>query len=113
MRTRRIATVGLVVLACVALAWAKPKAPMTATSVLTVRVQNAAGAPLRACITVISPAHEVANFCQVDHNGVTTIPNLPREKYRVSAKSSGYALQQQSVDLSAGNGEVAFTLQAK
>jgi hypothetical protein len=113
MRAKRISITVLAVLTCALLVGVEPKAASTNEAVLTVRVQNAAGSPLRACITVISPNHTVANFCQVDHDGVTTIPNLPREKYRVSAKSSGYVMQQQEIDMTTGNGEVAFTLQAK
>lgn len=110
MKRQRLVLAGLAVLLLASTAWAGPKGN---SAVLTVRVQNASGAPLRACITVIAPNHTVANFCQVDHDGVTTIPDLPREKYRVSAKSSGYEMQQQEIDMTTGNGEVAFTLQAK
>jgi hypothetical protein len=109
----KISIVALGLLLCGALAVAKLVANPVAGEVLTVKVQDAAGRPLRACITVISPDHQVVNFCQVDHDGVTEIPNLNRQKYRVSAKSSGYVMEQKEIDLGTGENQVSFTLQPK
>ncbi|MEO6390509.1 MAG: carboxypeptidase-like regulatory domain-containing protein [Pyrinomonadaceae bacterium] len=97
---------------CSTFAWSKPLRS-GGNKVLTVQVNDRAGRPLRACITVISPEHEVISFCQVDINGRTTIPNLAAEKYRVSAKSAGYVMQQKEIDLTAGANAVSFNLDPK
>lgn len=100
------------ILLCSTFAWAMPPV-VSGNKVLTVQVNDRSGRPLRACITVISPEHEVVNFCQVDIDGRTTIPNLAAKKYRVSAKSAGYVMQQKEIDLTAGANAVSFTLEPK
>ena len=87
--------------------------PRGGDRVLTVQVRDTAGNPLHACITVISPEHEVTSFCQVDDRGNTTIPNLPAKHYRISAKSAGYVMQQKEIELGTGNNVVSFTLEPK
>ena len=112
MKSRKMLVLAVCVLFCPTIIWAQPL-PRGGNEVLTVQVNDRAGRPLRACITVISPKHEVISFCQVDHNGRTTIPNLAAKKYRVSAKSGGYVMQQKEVDLTNGANAVAFTLESK
>jgi hypothetical protein len=110
VRNRRLVVGVLVLLAYVTLAMAQP---LHYDQTLTVQVRDTAGNPLHACITVISPEHEVTSFCQVDDHGNTTIPNLPAKRYRVSVKSAGYVMQQKEIEVGTGANVVSFTLEAK